>query len=477
MKPRNETLKFALAILACLLASLILAKWTMAHTNSIIRGKVINKEGNSVSLYKVENGEAIKLGFYWPADDGCFFFDLALQSESIFFVAKGGLRGDYFRHTFYMKPGEKIDLQLIDGKRYPDFESCEINPGNIETALLRQWTNMCIPVLQLGRSIDKREEFITRFKELDYEADQLRKKINTNNEYFNRLLNTKIDVDLDFLRAGAYFYFTERMNWKCDTSSARKEFYSPLLQAKKYCDAMLINTDRGMQLMQYYVGIHRRPGALSTRDPSESTVADVANLICNDTLKGAIAIDAMQLVNSYEDLQTSIKPLEKYFMTPGFKEAYNLKAKELAVFARGKEAYEFSLPNVEDSMVSLQHFKGKIVVIDIWAMWCAPCLTEKPFFCEIEEEFINNDQVVFVSVSVDGRERASVWKDFIRRKNWNGIELISDPWESLMKHYKVKGIPRFIIIDEKGKIVTADAPRPSTPEFKLIIQQTLNLKS
>jgi len=62
---------------------------------------------------------------------------------------------------------------------------------------------------------------------------------------------------------------------------------------------------------------------------------------------------------------------------------------------------------------------------------------------------------------------------FIEKKGWDGIELLSEPTESLMKYYKIEGIPRFMIFDKEGKIVTVDAPRPSNPEFKSLIEQTL----
>ena len=48
--------------------------------------------------------------------------------------------------------------------------------------------------------------------------------------------------------------------------------------------------------------------------------------------------------------------------------------------------------------------------------------------------------------------------------------------ESIGDYYKITGIPRFMIFDKEGKIVTVDAPRPSNPEFKKIIEQTLKIE-
>lgn len=61
----------------------------------------------------------------------------------------------------------------------------------------------------------------------------------------------------------------------------------------------------------------------------------------------------------------------------------------------------------------------------------------------------------------------------MEKKGWENIELLSNYDESIMKYYKVEGIPRFMIFDKEGKIVTVDAPRPSNPGFKKLIEQTL----
>jgi thiol-disulfide isomerase/thioredoxin len=121
----------------------------------------------------------------------------------------------------------------------------------------------------------------------------------------------------------------------------------------------------------------------------------------------------------------------------------------------------------------LSDFKGKVVVLDIWAMWCAPCLAEKPFFQKVEESFKDRDDIVFIGISHDGLASKDVWKKFVARKGWKNIELIANYDESIGKYYKVEGIPRLMIFDKQGKIVTVDAPRPSDPEFRKLIQQTL----
>ena len=94
----------------------------------------------------------------------------------------------------------------------------------------------------------------------------------------------------------------------------------------------------------------------------------------------------------------------------------------------------------------------------MWAMWCAPCLAEKPVMEKIAESYHDRNDIVFVGVSTDGLNRKEVWKNFVKKKGFTSIELLSNHTESIQKYYKIEGIPRFLVFDREGKIVTVDAP-------------------
>jgi len=216
---------------------------------------------------------------------------------------------------------------------------------------------------------------------------------------------------------------------------------------------------------------------LQKSGPQEQMLAtpfvEKARSICNDTLRRVFVENRMLQITNYDQFKTEIKPFKKLFSTPGLKEAYQKREDELTVYAKGAPAYNFSLTDTKDKTVSLADFKGKVVVLDIWAMWCAPCLTEKPFFQKVEEAYKDRDDIVFIGVSHDGVARKEVWKRFVTKNGWEGIELIANYDESIGKYYKIDGIPRLMIFDKEGKIVTVDAPRPSSPGFRKLIDQTL----
>ena len=122
--------------------------------------------------------------------------------------------------------------------------------------------------------------------------------------------------------------------------------------------------------------------------------------------------------------------------------------------------------NFNGSTTSLDDLKGKYVYIDVWATWCGPCKREIPSLKKIEKQY-HGKNIAFVSISVDVEKDHEAWKKMIVEKELGGIQLYADKsWNSsFITDYSIKGIPRFILIDPDGKIITPNAPRPSSPKL------------
>ena len=133
----------------------------------------------------------------------------------------------------------------------------------------------------------------------------------------------------------------------------------------------------------------------------------------------------------------------------------------------GSTAPYFKFENYDGGHTELTDFRGKYVYIDVWATWCTPCIREIPYFKEIEKEF-SNANIEFVSVSVDEGRFYDSWRKMIDNKNLSGYQLIADDgWNSeFVRNYGIQGIPRFILLDKEGNIVSADAEKPSDPKLK-----------
>lgn len=139
---------------------------------------------------------------------------------------------------------------------------------------------------------------------------------------------------------------------------------------------------------------------------------------------------------------------------------------KLTRFAKGKPSPDFILENYKGGKTSLKSLRGKYVYIDVWATWCAPCRQQIPALKKIEEDY-KNKNIYFVSMSIDKQTDKIKWIKMIREMKLGGIQLLAEnDWNSkFVKDYQISGIPRFILIDPKGNIVNANAPRPTDPRL------------
>lgn len=129
----------------------------------------------------------------------------------------------------------------------------------------------------------------------------------------------------------------------------------------------------------------------------------------------------------------------------------------------GNPAPNFNLKNYHEGSTQLKDLKGKYVYIDVWATWCVPCIAEIPALKKVAEKF---PDIQFVSISIDSKERVRKWKEMVKKEKLPGIQLIAYQENKTFKNnYAIRGIPRYILIDKNGTIVSANAFRPSNPKL------------
>lgn len=127
----------------------------------------------------------------------------------------------------------------------------------------------------------------------------------------------------------------------------------------------------------------------------------------------------------------------------------------------GKPAPDAVAFDINGKTYKLSDFNGKVLYIDVWATWCGPCKREIPHLKTLEAEY-HGKNIEFISISTD--RDLNAWKNFITKESMTGLQLhqSDNPSESMSYLYMVNSIPRFILIDQNGVIVSSDAPRPSS---------------
>lgn len=138
----------------------------------------------------------------------------------------------------------------------------------------------------------------------------------------------------------------------------------------------------------------------------------------------------------------------------------------------GEKAANWKAVDLDGKIHSLSDYKGSYIMIDVWASWCGPCKQEMPHFAEIIKQY-SNKNIKFISISVDANKKK--WENYIKKEDIGSIQL-RDPDNIRSKYlekFGISRIPRFIIIDPNGKVVKSDAPRPSNPKLKTLLNKLL----
>ena len=184
--------------------------------------------------------------------------------------------------------------------------------------------------------------------------------------------------------------------------------------------------------------------------------------------------DFMNLKDGYKNLDSTLIAMDNSDTEMLFKfiaGQYD-KASKMAKLIGSPSPKFTNYENYNGGTTSLDDLKGKFVYIDVWATWCGPCKVEIPHLKKVEKEF-HGKNIAFVSISVDKEGAHEAWKKMIAEKEMGGIQLFAGTDFKFAEDYQIDGIPRFILIDDKGNILNADAPRPSNPNLKEILNDLL----
>lgn len=161
----------------------------------------------------------------------------------------------------------------------------------------------------------------------------------------------------------------------------------------------------------------------------------------------------------------SIRPLIEKNVAEG-----KLKSEIIALY----DQYKFIMPGspaptpILKDATGKEHtfaeFRGKVLVIDVWATWCSSCLANMPKYLKLKESYKDNKEVEFITVSIDRRKAKKAWLAAIKRCKIDTLLNLypdCDVQSQFESDYHISGVPRYIVIDREGNIETAFSAGPS----------------
>ena len=440
---------------------------------SFVSGNLVNSNfGNSIGLQKVENGSLVTVtSFNTSKTNKRFQIAIPLREEGFYYVSS-----PRFRCRIYLKPADEAELNINAFTGEYDM----IN-GSEENQLVAKWQKLSLPITDYGyfRSIFqndslKLENYIANYEKLQPSVKDFKVVSQTSNEHFNKLFDQAIDVDNEYAPLYLLSCLSAKRNNKfASPSKAINEppgFYKQFIQTEKFSDAKILEVGEGMG----FINLYQRLNLAFIRQTEkrklwrEDRMKLMMDVIANDTVKAFFLKEQLETneVNNLSEFKSIYQPFEKYTFPPTVKKKYQQVYETFIGDTAyiGKSSYNFSLPDTTGKMVSMKDFKGKVIFIDVWATWCGPCREQFPYLKEVEEDYQDNENIVFMGISLDKLKDRQKWLKLIQKEKLIGIQLLDDFGKSFGQQYGISAIPRFLLVNKQGKWIEIRCPKPEAKE-------------
>lgn len=432
----------------------------------ILNGKLNGSEAKEIKLLQVEEGKTVVHSTSKINSNGEFGFLVPVTTPGFYYLDYGQLAKRGLHVRLYLEP--KLDFSISINENNYTIKGTKVG----QNLLVQEANNIYDSFAKytvLGSILTYEDFFPFLEKEGLPKANNFIKSIHTKDASFNKMLALAVQTDVEF---HSYMFFKMPKSKHSEVNN-RPAIFTEWTVDKKFTDSDLLKLGNGLDLMDSYFFYQKVQGAMSRTKLDGFT--ESLTRITDPNLKETYIQD--RLVNgrfTAEEYEKIIGPLYPLLTS---KKSKDIVVELEKVFHKtvGQKGLNFTYNDINDKPVSFSDFKGKYIYIDLWATWCGPCKKEIPSLKKMEEEFRGKD-IVFMSISIDKVKDSQKWKDFVKKEQLTGVQLMtdSDIDSAITKTYDVNAIPRFLLFDKQGNIVTIDAPRPSDPLLKEQLTKLLN---
>jgi thiol-disulfide isomerase/thioredoxin len=139
-----------------------------------------------------------------------------------------------------------------------------------------------------------------------------------------------------------------------------------------------------------------------------------------------------------------------YLITTNFSYAFEKPdLKNLVLIKDPKLHKDVIFMDVNQKNVNLDNFKGKLIMLNFWATWCAPCKEEMPSLDDLQSNNkLNNLKIFPINI---GQEDISKSENFFKELNIKNLDIYLDAPTTLAKKFSLRGVPTTILFNKKGK--------------------------
>ena len=427
-----------------------------------IVGQVERRSSKQILLYAYKQGELIEVGQQQLSEDGGFHFEFTPQEKGFYLI------GDHQKalYPLYVQGGEELKVTLQRNRLVVNDAQDEAN------RLLYEWEDQVVPVREYaylqafipeGKSVPY-EEFFQELDRLAAAQQQYAQELAAcGNPQLEQLFRFKSEAELNFY---ALSYLRSR-GMTIPDSVEWCRYYKQMQPDRLFQDVKLLEVPFAGEMLDAYVWY------LHKNTPLKEGESYDYKCLKEQVLQQEYLLNAVKRFKFHDEYQVLADELRTQKLTPEFEQRLKNAEKALLWSAPGVEAPAFEGRGVDSSLVKLSDFKGKLLVVDVWATWCSPCRMMMPYFMELERELADRD-VAFLSVCIGVSIERDLWLELIRKDGLIGHHCFIASWTGdFATRYKITGVPRYMLIDREGKIITLNAPKPNKPELKEMILKAL----
>lgn len=252
-----------------------------------------------------------------------------------------------------------------------------------------------------------------------------------------------------------------------------EELYETLDEAVLTLEAGLQGLPDDENVLDAYPALARLYIKVGRESDIEGLIKDFRSVIKPDDIRAHLYLSEMlELIDQNAELLAVLEKLESQYPSdyqvlkrlaqlhwklgnPQDAKTYQFKSEPKPELI-GKPVRDFSAVDLAGDPISLQDYRGKVVLLDFWAVWCGFCRLEMPNLKRVYDTYKDQGFDV-IGVSLDDDE--TELRDYIEKKgiSWRQIFDAATGGNSLVENYGIEGIPEPWLIDRDGTLISTDA--------------------